>query len=262
MTRTARPWLPKAALFDSTLADAVADRARAWARHWFVDERRVEVRLCPGAAFPGAPDGARAWVSDDVSLLLDPRAPLAFWMLDLTPGAHKANAADTKLLERLAASAARDLFERVRGLFGLEPPADAPQARRPAGEDLVFSFGLGAATNLLHLVVAPGRAIGARKALLPTAPAPPRVHAIQNALAGQTIRVGAMVGLARLPLADIRSLSVGDVVVLDRGQDEALDLAIEGARVEGASCEIGGDDANLTLRLRHSGKQANQGHPA
>jgi flagellar motor switch/type III secretory pathway protein FliN len=51
-----------------------------------------------------------------------------------------------------------------------------------------------------------------------------------------------------LGLGELKRLSPGDVIVLDRGPDDELDLAINGVSAGGA-CSVLRDGADLRLRI-------------
>jgi flagellar motor switch/type III secretory pathway protein FliN len=244
MSQEARAWLPDETLRDGALARALAACIDTWVEHWLAEPRRVEVR----ASTASPPEAAPTFCCGALTLALDPRAPLGLWMLGLGAGVGKTNPADDMLLKRLATVAAADLLDRLRPTFGLNAGIKE-ERRHPRIDDVAFSFSLGGASNLIHLFVPSSLAVQARKALLPPQEPPllPRPRA--EALARQLVRVGAMLGEARISLVDVRSLAIGDVVVLDRGGADALALTVDGSPIA-VPCELGAVDEAMTLRLR------------
>ncbi|WP_135212633.1 FliM/FliN family flagellar motor switch protein [Vitreimonas flagellata] len=246
----ARTWLPANALVDGALNAHLRAIVEAWVEDWMPSPRRVELRQYRGEHFPGMSSQAHSWEADEMALILDPRAPIGVWLLGFNTSPQRPNEADSKLMAALSTSAALDLFARLHAAFGLEGAPRTNQFKRPDDDALVFSVGLGTATNLLYLCLSRQRALAARKRLAGPATPPARgTHPITQALMRQDIRVGAMLGCAHLAISDVRSLGLGDVVVLDRGDADDLDLTINGAIVA-ASCDLAAEGDQTVLRLR------------
>jgi flagellar motor switch/type III secretory pathway protein FliN len=245
-----RSWLPANALADDALNAHLRTIVESWVENWMPSPRRAELRQYRGENFPGMSQQAQSWEADDLALILDPRAPIGPWLLGLNTSPQRPNEADSKLMAALSASAALDLFARLHKAFGLEGTPRTNVFKRPDDDALLFSLGLGTATNLLHLCLSHQHALAARKRLAGQPTRPSRATTpIAQALMRQDIRVGAMLGRAHLAISDVRSLGLGDVVVLDRGDADALDLTIDGAIVA-ASCDLGAEGDQTVLRLR------------
>jgi flagellar motor switch/type III secretory pathway protein FliN len=245
-----RTWLPANAFADDVLNAHLRAIVESWVQTWMPSPRRTELRQSRGENFPGMSEQAHSWEADDLALILDPRAPIGPWLLGFNTSPQRPNEADAKLMAALSASAALDLFARLHAAFGLEGAPRTNVFKRPDDDALLFSLGLGTATNLLHLCLSHQHALAARKRLAGQPTRPSRATTpIAQALMRQDIRVGAMLGRAHLAISDVRSLGLGDVVVLDRGDADGLDLTINGA-VVAASCDLGAEGDQTVLRLR------------
>ena len=95
-----RHWLPRSALSDAALTEALSKFVRAWSETWFTEARRIEVRAHAGVAFPAPSEDARAWRMGEALVTLAPRAPFGLWMLGQTPGSQRQSGADAALLHR------------------------------------------------------------------------------------------------------------------------------------------------------------------
>lgn len=254
MTVVARPWLPKEALFDATLEGIASGAAATWSQRWFSETRHVSVRTqaSASASLAGA---APCWQTEDRSLMLtlDPQreGALSGWMLGLPVNVTKPRNADRRLFADLAAAAAQDLLALLARAFCATSPIYKTEAQRMGADALRFSFSIAAASQVFDLVVDRSRAIEARRAAIAAPPAKPPPRPRAEGLARQRIRVGALIGRARIGLADLWSLDRGDILVLDRGQRDCLELTIDGEVLPGTQCDLLQDGEMLLLRMAH-----------
>ncbi len=254
MTQAARPWLPKEALLDATLAGIANSAAATWSQRWFSEARHVTVRAqtSTSASLTGA---APCWQTEDRSLLLalDPQreSAIAGWMLGLPASLTRPASADQRLFADLAAGAAQDLLALLARGFAAVPRIHKTEAQRIGADALRFSFSVGTASQVFDLVVDRSQAVLARKAALIPPPAKPSARPRAEAFARQHIRVGALVGRTRIGLSELWSLDRGDILVLDRGQRDGLELTINDEVQPGARCELRRDGETLMLRMAH-----------
>lgn len=250
MRQPARPWLPKESLADATLARLASTAAEGWSQRWFADARPVSARAQFGASSEVAASASR-WQSEDGALLLalDPQreSALAGWMLGLPTALAKPASADQRLFASLAGACAQDLLRSLAQVFAASPRSQQTDARRIGTDALRFTFSVATASQVLDLFVERSCAVRARKDIVGKAPskAPPRPR--NEATARQAVRVGAFIGRTRIGLSELCSLDRGDVLVLDRGQNDGVDLTINGEVKAGARCELRQDGDVLKL---------------
>lgn len=249
----ARPWLPANATKDGVLTRALTDVAELWAARWFSAPKPISVRMSE-AARQSLPSESTRWVSPGggILLALSPSAhtPIGCALLNLETGAQKLSSNDHSLLQRLSHKCVEDFANDVARLFGTAPLARLDQREQLSG--LRFSYTLGAASQLLDLFVDESHAISARRSLITTATitgAARPLRSRKEAIAQQKIRVGAMIGSSQLGLGDLRTLQCGDVLVLDRGPADRLNVAIDGAARRETACTITRDGGELLMRL-------------
>ena len=267
MSEAARPWLPANAVRDTTLSNLVAERARAWAARWFTEPKTVSVRMSEGGSRVLIPADAACWeASGDGDFLLSAGEParmtIAGWMLGVTTGTQKFSSADRRLFCDLASAAALDLLRTLAHAFQLEAKIRSANAARPSGQGFRFTFSIGSATHLLELQVAEHLAVAARRAAVPASPSSSALGERSDAIARQRVRVGAMIGGARIRLSELSALARGDVLVLDRGSADTVDITINGQAKGGADYHLVQDGAALTLRhtrLKSSGQHLSAG---
>lgn len=261
MTPAPRPWLPPNALRDAKLTDALRTEGDRWAAKWFTSPKPVSVRMNEVRGRSVAGDGA-CWrhPGGGLQLVMSSTAhvPIACSMLGLETGAQKLSAQDHALLREVAGACARDFILSTARLFCCDPAAQ-PAASLDATASLSFAFSLGPASQLLELFVDEDLAITARRALSSEdrralAPLSDRREAIGR----QSIDVGALIGTGKLGLGDLRTLAPGDLLVLDRGPADFVELAIDGTARPDTRCAIAEDGP--VLRMRPIERELN-GHP-
>lgn len=252
MQASARPWLPANAMSDPKLNEALCALAEGWARRWFRGPRQPSLRMSEGKSRPGLANDTLTWVHADGGLLLamgpNAHVPLAGAMLGLDCSAKKLQTQDHTLLRTIASACARDFLQQAAALFGRSGDIDRSLDREPNGR-FRFSLSLGPASQLLELFVEEDLAIAARRALAGrTFVAALEEGARERALDPQAISLSAMVGRGRLALGELNHLAPGDVLVLDRGPSDDLELAVDGL-ARARSCRIVEEDAQLKLCL-------------
>lgn len=249
MNSRVQAWAPKGALIDGALTAHIETLARVWAQHWFGTERRAGARAQDGASFPSARE-APVWTSaSGIKITLGANAPLGLWMLGLSPhGQVKPN--DEALLAKLSSAAARDLAQRAEAsLLGGAGEVNSLANGGHERTDHIWSLSLGSASNVAHLIMSPALATQARLKMLPPPRTRRRLSPRAHAIARQRIEVGAMIGTAKIAIAEMRALSAGDIVLLDRGPGDVCQLTINRMRSPLDACELREDAGHLALRL-------------
>jgi flagellar motor switch/type III secretory pathway protein FliN len=250
--RHARPWLPANAARDETLTRAIETRASTWAGRWFVKPKPVSVKMQEVRDRVVLASDSMCWrhsAGGFVSSLAPmAHAPIASAMLGVETGAHKLTPDDHRVLRELAQLSLRDLTADIAKLIGLTGAVDVTDERQAAAS-FRYLLQMGGATQLFEILLSEERAVEARALLLePPARNAAPLYGRDEALTRQRIRLGAMIGRGQLGLGELKRLSPGDVIVLDRGPDDELDLAINGVSAGGA-CSVLRDGADLRLRI-------------
>lgn len=252
MMTSSRPWLPANAVRDTRLTEALSATLRSWSQRWFLDGRATPIRWSAMKSRTTLAGDTLCWGNAESGLVtalhVNGHSVIAGAMLGVDCGAHKSKANDHLILRELASVCARDLMKQTCKLFGFTPSLEETRGRE-IEVAIRFSIGIGKASQLLDIFMDEKTAIAARRSLLARASAPaPAAGARQAAIHRQSIRLGAMVGVAHLDLGQLRALGIGDILVLDRGPEDDLVLAINGRPSERA-CQIVEDAGALKLRL-------------
>jgi len=231
-------WLPADALVGPAVRDPIERAVAEWSSGWFAG--RADLRLTalePRPPLWAAELGRAAWHRRGaaVSLAVPPPAlsRLRGKALDMRNAVRPETERDAALLRGFEARMVADLAARIETALGIcgraatdASPAADPWAGGAAALCAIVAEPDGA--EALRLAVPLEHAIAFRKKGLPPARRRPRPTRRDAALAHAKVRIGARLGSAALTLGEFRSLAPGDVLVLDRGLDQPVELLADG----------------------------------
>lgn len=151
-------------------------------------------------------------------------------------------ARDRALLGQAGWAAFEDLSFRFNDFSGSNTLAGGEQTQRflltdrAAGWSAMVSAPQAALVRLRRVVTRLGDTIPA-----------PKLSPIAQALARQSITLGALVGTTRLPIGAARDLAVGDVLLFDRATTDPLPLAIDGRATQSGSIRLRPDEDGIAM---------------
>lgn len=247
-------WLPEAALDGDAVGAAVAETVAQWSEKWFA---RAPWRLSGGLRRGGRAktEVEAEWHRlDEGFAVCVPKAlrfRLAAAMLDVAIDEKGLSGADRALIGRLVDGCLDDLRGRLVQLLRL--PRD--KAWREGRPDDAFLDEARACAIIgpdagegLRILIAPDLFVALVKLAVRSAPAPILLRPLAEGLARQPVELGAYVGGCDLPLSEIGSLGLGDVVVLDRDVAAPLELALD-RKARAGRCRIGFEDERIHLQV-------------
>jgi flagellar motor switch/type III secretory pathway protein FliN len=220
LTADIQNWLPKAAFTEASVAGALATPLSAWSERWLAnDTLSVSAVSTEGENLSAAESYLEACGS---GLRLEVTAKEKRYLLEAALGTGLAGLelreGDHRLLDTLVATMIEDLCENIDQAFSIEQKFDNKklivEAMFSIGGQRVARGAL-AASALVPLIRA---SLGpARKA--ETEPLP-----FRKGLAATTVMLESVLGHAEVAVEDFRDLAVGDVLILDRGLHEPIEL--------------------------------------
>ena len=250
----ARSWLPQSALRDGVLTDALTACVQTWTDRWFAAPIKPQLRLGFG---PGQEDAEEtAWETTDggMTLVASRRSQLhvALAMLGITPPVAKPSSADHIFFGRLTAPAFEDLIRDAAQALSTPPTSRKCATPRSQAQEttLKFSVALDQEPHVLEFYIEEPAAIAARRARLAPAHPSPSLARRSEAIAKQSIEISALIGRCTVTLAELRSCSCGDVLVLDRLTQDHLELVIDG-EIKPQTCRLEQDSGSMSLKLAH-----------
>jgi flagellar motor switch/type III secretory pathway protein FliN len=212
-----REWLPKGALIDLKLRERVRQVVATWSECWIAASRLELGDLrCSGAVVQGMALAPGLWLAGNEDALED----VASLILDI-PTTQKFTSSEQALLADLGGTAlaelATDLSSALRlGSGAMDVPLVGLEVRRVEQPVPLFS-----------LLVPEAALIALRKAEIGSADTPVPLEPVA-ALGEEEIVFEAIIGEAVITAAELRSIRVGDVLVLDNDISEPIELHLRG----------------------------------
>lgn len=226
-----RPWLPAGVVADRLPTATLSAALDRWAGDWFPGP----VRLGAWRAETGS--------GEAMTLSTGPAGLDAVARAMIGPVPVPIAEIDRAKLDAAATACIDDLRTRLADLFDTAGVASAAHARHACAIDLPEAPGA------LHLSLSDALLAGWIRASLPAPPSAPALPPFREALDPQPVRLSALVGRCRLSLRELENWAAGDVLVLDRPLDAALDLMVAGRLHVDAPCRLvdAGDALHLLL---------------
>lgn len=247
----ARAWTPPAALSDGCIPMHLSELADAWTKDWLVEARSVSVRSDLSFCARRNSEGDRCWSAGGLALMAGhpqlSRLALALVGYAATP----ARPADEPILEAIAVSSLEDLHRRFLHLFGITIPSE-PVRETGLADAARFVFGYGPGLSF-ELLATRAALTQMRKLLAKPLRPPSALGRLSEAIGKQPIQLGVAIGDAKLGLNDLRMLSVGDIVILDRAIDDDLYITFHENTASDLRCRIERDGQRALLRLTQVG---------
>jgi flagellar motor switch/type III secretory pathway protein FliN len=248
VTDTVSNWLPRDAYgadaVKAALAGIVADWSAAWfARHAVTISavRAGREALVParsgGLSVEGYPVRAELSESGEQHLLEA--------TLDVDLSANPPNGKDTTLLKAVAAEAVEDLVKALNnGLEAGNPTGPTVGAKQ-------INIILSVAGNAMMTLMLPEHSlVSALKARLGP-PAASATALVSRVAALSTTRVVAegLLGRAEIEVSDLKGLSAGDVLLLDRSLSEPVELRLVSGVTQVGAGKLGRQDSRVSIEF-------------
>lgn len=238
MTVRVRDWLPQAAMDHDVVWQALETAIAQWDGQWFTTSYVEVAEMRSSATDSRLDDGGADWRTCRAAIAIRAGrgglSRLVERALDLRADMPKPAEADRRLLDRFEERLLESLAEGLEAAFGVkdEPRADTYRPTDPfSGDDGLLVVLADSAGRDLLTVAVPGKVVFRHvKASLPRPQArTSSLRPLTEALADVDIPMRAQLGKVELSLAELNDLAVGDVLVLDRRLEQAVDIVGHGA---------------------------------
>jgi len=233
VTLPVREWLPVDALDHEVVRDGVRDAITRWSALWF-PAPWAEMAGMRAAAADSRHDGdGSGWRVYRQAIAVRASRPVLSRMLlrvlDLRAEPASLTEADRLVMDGLEGKILASLAETVETALGVSGTLRSEPAR-PAdpldGGGLVVSLAEPAGRDMLYLAIPKDLVFRHVRRTIPRSPGrTPVFPPLGEALAAVNIPIEAQIGKVELTLGEFNELAVGDVLVLDRRLDEAVDIA-------------------------------------
>lgn len=226
------PWLPRSALLDGGLTMLIGTLLDGWQRKWIARPGRIAASLQTAPPKPAPATEGWQTACGKVSAYYDRQTALRLGaaLIGARHAPRTARSIDETLLSNLAADAGRDLLTRLASRFSASDAIE--RMGKSASSPSALRFAIRAANGaLVELAVASGAAVTARKSLVRPKRTPSPLTSRAGAQEALQVNVSAQIGTSEITAADLRSLAVNDVLILDAALSEAPRLTVNGSLV-------------------------------
>ena len=230
----ARAWAALGVLDRPVVRDLVARVLDEWSQAWFVQQRfavsywktaksdTVNDKCGAGWTTPGN------WVGVSCSWRASRR--LAEHALDVRLSEMRVGQGDEKVLSNFEARLLEDLANRVESAFcgdlESEKLSIGPNGPFEGGGGVIVGVALPDAPTLLSISIPVSRVVRfCRTDMRPSDGQRPTLTPRLKSIAAVQLQLEAILGQVEISIPELRALVVGDVLVLDRGLDDLVDVA-------------------------------------
>jgi flagellar motor switch/type III secretory pathway protein FliN len=246
----ARSWLPAGTCF-ATVDRRIGGIVREWSRTWFGDE---DVEIVPDGVARGA--GARAtqplrcargaWLATAEGTM----TALGRYALQIEAGAPE-TAPDRAVLDAVGEAclmALRDALVRELDLSGASS-AGAIEHLPALAVGATWNIAFRRAPVHLEFILSETERIELLLRLLPPPAPKPALISPGLALAPLEINLATKLGTCGVTVLELKSLSPGDVLVLDRDLSAPSPLTVNGVPASGGTCTVSREADALVLEI-------------
>lgn len=243
-----RSWLPPGTCFgkvDQKLTRTVREWARAWFGHDDIDvmpEARKGDTLLRSAKPRACASGAWLLVPETATALIARAA------LHIEAGT-RVTEADDAVLDTVGEACLAALCDALAGAVETDGHGDAARDTVALAAGTLWAIDLKRIPARLGFVMSDAARIEFLLRLLPPSPRPPALDSLGLALAPLEVELAANLGTCGVTLSELRSLSVGNVLVLERDLTTASPLAVNGALAPVGACTVSHKAEALLLEI-------------
>ncbi len=246
-----KSWLPESVIVERLPVASFAALIDDWSSQWFA------------AAQPRAGSWAKATpeklapeiLTTEEGLALACSASVTERLADLifgTPADVRLTVADRRHLNQVVDACIDDLKHRLQHLFGVPAGAVWKKPDMTAffpGSYCSIHLGGSERHASVAVLVADDLVVRLVRAGLPPCAAQGGLQPLSEALITQPVSLSARLGSCRVPLADLANCVVGDVLVLDQGLEDSVELVVGRDVHPDLACRIIERDQALHLVL-------------
>jgi len=250
-------WLPESALAGARTAEPVIACLREWSDHWSAEPLTPHStrwrKSPPNSRLRGEFDSTSSSAGFAVQLRKKRRLALASALLGRAVEERDVRTGqDRCVIDHLVQAALGDLALRLKTALPALPDWQTPLAE--GGGSYLIEFGPGDAP-LLRIEAAPGVLAGIARAAAGKPRERSRPHPPHRVLESTQLRLAAMIGTSRFPLAEFEALAVGDVLTLDTPLSAPAAACLNGQRRGEAALSLVPRDDGFLIQIERPASQ-------
>lgn len=253
-------WLPAEAILDGVLETRISDIVTSWQIRWLGETLKFDqISLLPNDTEKQIASVEMGWLFSngentlDIGLNEGGLRKLSGTMLNVKVPT-KPSQEDLKFLEALIEKSLIDLCQRLSHGLNMGDGYEIIESEDVFynNSNCTYRVGINLASNfpIMSILIHDDCLIKARKLACAQQEGFTPVHEIEAALSDQRLNIGFHAGESCISLPEIRSLSLGDVIVLDKKIGEPMNSILNGRPVEGLPCKV--HQSNDTMAMQFS----------
>jgi len=251
-----REWLPRDVMIHDVVRETVELAVASWSARWFADPYASVTTMKPMPGDPRNEKDEAGWRIYRSAIAIRGTRPALSRMtdraLDIDASMPDLTEADRYVLTGLERAILENLAEGLELAFGLTGDGQpSPQKiLDPLAEDggVVVSLADPAGRDILAVAIPADVLLPRIKAHLgPPSRRMESLPSLTEPLGSVNVAIEARVGRVELTLAELNGLGVGDVLILDRTLDQAVDIASAETRQIFAKAMLTSIDNDMAL---------------
>lgn len=252
-----KEWLPDNAITDGVIEKNLSKPLKGWRDKWFRHGQDIQIEAYHGESVCVGNSDLSAWHNEGFILGIDVagREALALKAMGIGHDNLSVNGNDKQVLELLSEKILSDLRRSLCETYSLNNDfveeagerAAVALVKAPLKLKVIFrepSFEM-------YLSLHYSLAVALRKINLLEPISIIAQGGITEAINTQSLKVGARAGKCSVSLVEAESLSVGDVVVLDKNLADMFEVTINNNIIESLSCRIKQSGSDEKLKITH-----------
>lgn len=254
----ARRWLPESCFVSPQLAKPFAHGVAQWCAHWFADCLwKVADTWVPEAPTASAErqmalgfeiGGLSCWIRTEGT------ANLVEALLDCDLSKPSLSQGDQRLFEMLKDKVLEDLRSRFEaiGIPNMVTENVGPAYERAPEPLYTLEVLSKAQQTMMALTAERSYLVQIALALAPPSQAKTKLTALSEVIDEIEVHLGVCLGQASIPLMDVNSLVIGDVIALNAGVHEELSITIDGLQTAQSIVTLQSNHPNINLHMTRS----------
>ena len=247
-----QPWLPSDAVNISAIYEEVSAAITGWSARWFPDLKINVTEFCVGAAIDAQlieerPNAIAKGI--DLRMTRNECDHLLSQLLGADVPIMETNNAGTLVLDRLLEDCLSDLSAAMTDIF--DGAADSVSTEAGVSGETVYRANLVDQNDIKIglLFISRAAIIAFSKRRIPQTKAEGEIVSRWLAVDDTKLEVDSRVGGATISFSDLEGIQIGDVIALDRGLTDKVDLSINHRMVARQSCWLDSSHEGLSLVL-------------
>lgn len=247
MTAEIREWLPRQVFSAASMRTVLGSAVASWSSHWFLRHTASissDVSMADGGVIAPPETGNAACIKGrlvEAMLTGRGRRILLEAALALDVSAQPQTECDSELLDLLSARVIEDLVKRL-------DEALPDKETSSAGSQIHIAIAIGR-SDVAVVRFPSATIIPALKSQWKKGPRNQKLRSVGDAIKTHKVSVGALLGHVDVALNELKELTPGDILIMDKGLNEPVDLRLSGSAQRIGRGKLGRNGDRVSVQL-------------